>query len=502
MYRAIIVDDEPFMLEGMRLMIDWSGCGFTLCAEASTAQEALQLIDTYKPHLVITDVKMPGMLGTDLAVIVHHYHPDTILLFFSGYKDFSFAQSAIRSHAFGYLVKPIDQQEVQQTLLEVKEELDARSQLGQEAGERMPILRDQVLRRIASGDTGEESLLRAGVLLELKRGDACYCAVVTVKNKPLPEGALLLLSGCGGTPFLLSPYQCGLCFKQIERSLSQLISLQEGLESSFDLQAQWSVGSVGRGPEGFGKSISEALDATGVLFKQQGPLRLYQPADEAVSAWMLQANPSQWINAMESDDPDELTSALEELCALAGRLSPPLFALRYMAKTTETMLLLRRAQLGRPAPLSELLPPLWNAETMNREEWLQAFCDTMQAVKAHGGGKDAYPPPVRTVVDTVAKEYDKPLSIGSLAARLHMNPAYLGQLILRCTGQTFHTLLLDTRLLNACRLLKQTANPVGEIAYMVGFRDVDYFSRQFRVRMAMSPQSYRSAAGEREVQGG
>jgi two-component system response regulator YesN len=152
LYRAVIVDDEPFMLEGMRLMIDWQGCGFTLCGEASTAREALRLIDTVRPHLLITDVKMPGMLGTDLAVIVHHYHPETALLFFSGYRDFAFAQSAIRSQAFGYLVKPIDKDEVHQTLHEVKKELDRRSREGQEEGERLPFLRDHVLRRIATGE--------------------------------------------------------------------------------------------------------------------------------------------------------------------------------------------------------------------------------------------------------------------------------------------------------------------------------------------------------------
>ena len=61
-----MVDDEPFMLEGMRLMIDWAGHGFELVGEASSAQEALHLVDTLRPHLLITDVIMPGMNGRDL----------------------------------------------------------------------------------------------------------------------------------------------------------------------------------------------------------------------------------------------------------------------------------------------------------------------------------------------------------------------------------------------------------------------------------------------------
>jgi two-component system, response regulator YesN len=501
LYRAVIVDDEPFMLEGMRLMIDWSGCGFTLCGEASTAQEALHLIDTFKPHLLITDVKMPGMLGTDLAVIVHHYHPDTVLLFFSGYRDFAYAQSAIKSKAFAYLNKPIDKDEVHQTLHAVRKELDKRSLAGQEEGEQLPILRDHVLRRIATGDMGEESLLRAGVLLNLTREDPCYCAVITAKSKPLSEGALLMLSGCGGTPFLLSPCQCGLCFKQIERNLLKLTTLKESLENSFDIITQWSVGYVGRGPEGFSRSLIEALDAMGVLFEQCGKLRLYRPADEAVSAWMLQISLPQMVTALEEDSPGALTCVLNGLCTLARRMEPPLFALRYMLKALETMLLLRRTRSGWPALLSDQLKPLWNTENLSREEWLLAFCETMQSLKAHACIKDTYPVPVRAVLDIVGKSYDKPLSIGSIAANLNLNPAYLGQLILRCTGQTFHTLLLDARISQACRLLKQTSHTIGEIAYMVGFRDVDYFSRLFRSRMAMNPNAYRGPAGEKEDAG-
>ena len=77
-------------------------------------------------------------------------------------------------------------------------------------------------------------------------------------------------------------------------------------------------------------------------------------------------------------------------------------------------------------------------------------------------------------------------SMGGIAEKLHLNPAYLGQLVRRYTGATFHRQLLDTRLEHACVLLRQTSLPVGEIAMDVGFRDVDYFSQQFRGRLGMA----------------
>ena len=500
MYRVAIVDDEPFMLEGMRLMIDWEKHGFYVCGEAANAQEALHLIDAFKPHLLITDVRMPGMMGTDLAGIVHHYHPQTIVLFYSGYRDFAFAQSAIRSQAFGYLVKPIDKDEVHKTLEAVKAELDARI-TDQAEGERMPVLRDHVMRRIANGDTGEECLLRAGVLLDIKRGEPCYCAVITLPQKALPEGALLMIANYGGVPFLLSANQCGLCLKQFDRDFAKLQSLQKLLEQSFGVAAQISVGSVGRGAEGFGRSLCEALDAMGVLFEPHGALRMYRPMDAAVSNWMALAAPSALVEALIKGRGEELQELMNRLRAVVKERQPALFFLRYMAKTVETMLLLGRPESGRPPQGAQNLRALWSEQAMGQEEWMNAFCGAIMSYQTAGENEGGYPAPVRAVLDTLDKEYDKALSISGIAAELHMNPAYLGQLILRTTGKAFHTLLLDTRVNHACRLLRQTSHPVGEIAFAVGFRDVDYFSRQFRARMSMSPNAYRGLDGGKEEDG-
>lgn len=126
MYRAIIVDDEPFTREGMRLMIDYARYGFTLAGEAADAEQAIALIDDIKPHLMITDVMMPGIQGTELAALVAKWRPEMLMIFISGYRNFSFAKAAIRAHALGYLVKPIDADAVHALLALAKDTLNAR----------------------------------------------------------------------------------------------------------------------------------------------------------------------------------------------------------------------------------------------------------------------------------------------------------------------------------------------------------------------------------------
>ncbi len=476
LYRVVIVDDEPFMLEGMRLMIDWEACGFALSGEAHTAQEALHLMDALRPHLLITDVRMPGMLGTDLAEIARRYHPETVVLFFSGYRDFSYAQAAIRSHAFGYLVKPIDSDEVHATLRAVKAELDKRG--GKSAG-RSPVLRDLMLRRLAWGD--KECLPRAAVLLELKRDTPCYCAVLQ-SDAALSESAQFLLPQGA---FLLSPTLFGMVEKRVERDTAGLTALKERLESAYPLHIEIAGGGVGRGEEGFYRSLQEAMDALGLLYETQDGLRCHHPCDGDTVRWLSAAQPERVAEALTRGDESALARELKRVRELAARERPALFALRYMAHATDMLLTM--------AGVSADLRPLWARDADSRADWLNAYERRLTALPKRARDAEDAPPAVRTALDYVRDHYAERLSIGELAERVGMNPAYLGQLIRRGAGRTFHQLLLDTRLTHACRMLRQTTRPVGHIEAEVGFRDVDYFSAQFRARMGATPNAYRCA---------
>jgi len=493
LYRAVIADDEPFMLEGMRMMIDWRRCGFTLSGEARSAQDALHLVDTLQPHLLITDVRMPGMLGTDLAAIVARYHPETLILFFSGYRDFSYAQSAIRSHAFGYLVKPIDVEEVESTLMRAKAELDARRAATQMENKQPPVLRDQVFSRLACGDDNPESLLRAGVLLELQPGDPCYCAVLARRHGTVSDSAKLALASANAVLFELSPREYGLVFRQIERDLAVLERLTKLLSDREDYTL--SVGGVHSGARGFVKSLAEALDAQGVLYETSGALRLYKPFNAQATAWLDHACLSAIRDSLTHDKAEALEAAVSDLHKTVLKAKPSLFALRCMAATLDAMLPAKVGDLG-------ALPghPLWQQDAADRDAWLNAFIDQLRALQRSMLPETlrAFPAAVQATVETIRTRYAESLNLKNIAGDLHMNPAYLGQLVKKHTGSTFHRLLLMARIEHACPLLRQTASPVGEIAIRVGFHDADYFSQRFRNRMGMSPVAYRNAVAPKE----
>lgn len=120
---VLIVDDEKIVREGIKHLIDWNNLGFCICGEAANGEEALSMIKLYDPGLVLLDIRMPKLYGTDLIAKVREdgFEGDFIIL--SGYTDFSYAQTALHYCASFYLTKPIDENELINSVLAVKEKI-------------------------------------------------------------------------------------------------------------------------------------------------------------------------------------------------------------------------------------------------------------------------------------------------------------------------------------------------------------------------------------------
>lgn len=173
MFKVMIVDDEPLMLEGMRLMIHWEDYGFTLAAQASSAAEALRLLKKRPVDLLFTDISMPDMNGVELSEHCRRLYPQMLIAYFSGYQNFSYAQSALRVNAIGYLLKPIDPDAVHDLLRTACNELCRRAQ-------RMnPAMQcTHVFRRMAGGENSFLTCTMAEQLLNINADTLCACALL------------------------------------------------------------------------------------------------------------------------------------------------------------------------------------------------------------------------------------------------------------------------------------------------------------------------------------
>jgi DNA-binding NarL/FixJ family response regulator len=102
--RIMIVDDHSMVREGLRLRIS-AFSELEVCGEATTEDEAMELIPKTNPHLIIVDISLKSGHGIELIKRVHSKYPKIKMLVASGFQESLYAERALRAGALGYLNK-------------------------------------------------------------------------------------------------------------------------------------------------------------------------------------------------------------------------------------------------------------------------------------------------------------------------------------------------------------------------------------------------------------
>ncbi len=143
-YNILIVDDEPAITNGLAYDIDWSQIGVLEVFKANSMPVALEYLQNNKVDVVITDIRMPGMDGLELAAHIQKKWHFAKTIFISGYDEFEYAQKAIDLGVFSYITKPIPnprlREVVARALAAMEAEMDRSRLLSRAAQERDDML--------------------------------------------------------------------------------------------------------------------------------------------------------------------------------------------------------------------------------------------------------------------------------------------------------------------------------------------------------------------------
>lgn len=116
MFRVVLIDDEAIIVEGLKKVVDWCGFGCEVVETALTAADGAAAIRTRRPHIVFTDIKMPDQDGLTMLAGLKSEFPDMQVTVLTGYRDFDFAQEAIRLGVTRLLLKPSKMDEINEAM--------------------------------------------------------------------------------------------------------------------------------------------------------------------------------------------------------------------------------------------------------------------------------------------------------------------------------------------------------------------------------------------------
>ena len=124
MHKVAIIDDEPIIVEGLSRLLPWEQYGCELAGTASNGQEGLELVRRVQPDVIFTDIAMPGMDGLQMIAAIRVEQPNAKIAILTGYRDFDFAQTAIKLGVCRYLLKPSKFAELEEAVAFMTGELD------------------------------------------------------------------------------------------------------------------------------------------------------------------------------------------------------------------------------------------------------------------------------------------------------------------------------------------------------------------------------------------
>ena len=124
MDRVLLVDDERIIVEGLRRVIHWADYDCQVVGTASDAEDGTRLIRELRPHILFTDIRMPGRDGLSMVAALRSEYPDMQVAILTGYRDFAYAQEAIRLGVTRFLLKPSKMEEIKEALTAMVERLD------------------------------------------------------------------------------------------------------------------------------------------------------------------------------------------------------------------------------------------------------------------------------------------------------------------------------------------------------------------------------------------
>ncbi len=519
MLKVLLVDDEPFILQGLSVIIDWSREGFEIVGKVSNSFEALELLQKEKIDLVIADIKMPKMTGLELLEKVRREKiSDAYFVILSGYNDFGYVRMALQNECLDYMPKPVEQSELLNVLNKVRElrALDSKKREDSTIMEREVFAKNML--SVCCGKyrsdnvdfikqyLGQGSSFRY-ISVELDAG-AEEIKLLTEEEKRrlqkelyqkclvfFPQKEYLCIFDAS---IRQEGYDVGIIFTEdvfIEwgRASEQeyLEAFSRELKESVGFPVIVIVGSKVKDIEEISDSCKSVLLAYSFRGIDMGENQNFSLMDKLVNKQTIDA----LIRAVKVNDKEGIEHGyymiFEEL--RRGELDARMinmvvnylmFELLHLASEQDENI--NQQEVFRLINESTFEQINMDVSGKNMTKLLLEYGDYLMQLRANQSKG------VLSQIEADLKEnFRENLTLKDLSKKYFVNAAYLGQSFKKQYGEAFKDYLNRIRIEAAVELLLYSDKKIYEIAEEVGYKDMDYFINKFIALKGCTPAKFR-----------
>lgn len=488
-YTCLIVEDSNIEREGLRYLLELRGYQLQIL-EASNGEEALEILKSRNVHILITDIRMPFVDGLELAQMVSENNPDIKIVICSAYGEFLYAKRAIDYHVRGYLLKPVRRTEFYELIDKIIEELEKEMSRPDLTKLEIEKCWYDIMHGCKLDETMRIRLQRHGIEI-----DSIHPILMVIKfeSNVLKEGGKILEK-------IIGSRADGLWVLDMERAMlviNEEKSKEDLLKTVSEFQALLENG-IGvkpailfvqpRGEISELRNIWQCMETqsefrllkSGLICEMNG-LNAAEEAEfiEQMNRLLIEARA-----ALEKQNDDEAYAYIEEFCSYI-RMFGNASALYMRYVTMEAIAAVTQSGCTRKL-LKEMLNQVIDARSVGEmAEFVGEFKNKLSP-KSELKEEDA----IERILKIIHGNYMDELTLETLAKRVYLSPPYLSYLFKKRTGTTLIKYLTDCRMKHAAEILLNENRTITEVAQMVGYDNVSYFSSLFKTRFGIPPTQY------------
>lgn len=513
MHKVLIVDDEPMIREGLQTLVDWSKYGFAVAGTASNGREAVEKHGVLSPDLILIDIRMPGMDGLQAIEEIRKTDNSCHFLILSGYAEFNYAKQAIAHNVDGYILKPIDEDELESYVERVSAQLQSQSEQRQNTEQSVALLREEMLYQLSSGKLdantanshelktllGEPAKYYQLMLIELYSREHSLTLNATLKKKltDIVEEKQI------GWVFSAEPY-IGILLKDYMLQNGSREQMKLWIEECCGTKVKFAAAASEpvREPAELQKWSMPIHDLLKQRFMLQGQfIHMASLAEERQQAEAKLSNQlsieslAQKIYYMlDIGSKEGMDNAMQEASnqIIAYDCSEPFVKSSWAQLLT---IVLNKAALSNPQlSLHEDLSMITALYLAHHYEEMIAQLQTRLSELAMKTSKSDSLSVMKQMTDFIERHYSENIKLETLADLFNYNSGYLGKMFKNYTGEHFNTYLDQVRIQHAIELLQEGLK-VHQVSERVGYANVDYFHSKFKKYKGVSPSSFKSISG-------
>lgn len=506
--KLFIAEDQPNFRKGLLKLAGKRSAEWVVAGEAANGRAALASMEKSVPDLLLTDIRMPHMDGLELAEAIKARGWETKIVIITGFKDFAYAQSALKFGVLDFITKPCVEADILNMLDKTYVRLIEENQSGRLVEDWKRQHEDSQLRSALMGmscNNGEVQAL-LGRMKECELYFLSIPAYISAEKQYSAQDMPLLQFALGNIVREHLHKWYGTGFQLFSLSSSEWALLVDGEESRPEMPPTWlqtltdsiqhylklALACSGQGRCRTAEDLRQAYERYCSGSGREAASERSADYESLLNQTALYEKEKEIVSWLMSEDNGRLNKELLDQVARIGNMP------QQTAKIEALLLaaaLLRLVQVQFPewrmASRSIEWGSVYKCETPKEiTEWLQMYI--REFLDSHNnwlaGKKDN---PVKQAIRFIEEKYMEECGLAEVAAHVHLNPSYFSNLFKKETGESVTAYIQNLRVKKAKLLLKSTDMKVFEIAQAVGFNDSNYFTHMFNKIAGLSPKEYR-----------